>query len=223
MPVVGRPARRREDEKGSAERLRENAHCFPPPEAQTHSKAASPAASEWRRRRDGRCCDHSRHVPAVRRRVPRRAGGGPRHQVHERRVPRLRQEARPHRLHKNTTVKVERSTQQHARAYPNRRKDDWDSHLTLAEVAINNTAWMLGDDLTPFFIDRGAQCRTPPSLAHAASPRPRRGRGQVAGALRAAHGKLRPRWDGAFTEPPCSSPTSSSRTWSGTALGCSNG
>ena len=42
------------------------------------------------------------------------------------------------------------------RAYANVRKDDWDSYLTLAELDINNTASTLGDDLTPFFIDRGA-------------------------------------------------------------------
>ena len=36
------------------------------------------------------------------------------------------------------------------------RKDDWDSHLALAEFAINNAATTLGNDLTPFFIDRGA-------------------------------------------------------------------
>ena len=52
------------------------------------------------------------------------------------------------------------------RAYANGRKDDWDSHLTLAEFAINNAASTLGDNLTPFFIDRGAHPRLPPSQPH---------------------------------------------------------
>ena len=52
------------------------------------------------------------------------------------------------------------------RAYANGRKGDWDSHLTLAEFAINNAASALGDDLTPFFIDRGAHPRLPLSPPH---------------------------------------------------------
>ena len=49
------------------------------------------------------------------------------------------------------------------RAYANGRKDDWDSHLPLAEFAINNSgsASSLDDGLTPFFIDRGAHPRLP--------------------------------------------------------------
>ena len=45
-------------------------------------------------------------------------------------------------------------------------KDDWDSHLTLAEFAINNAASALGYDLTPLFIDRGAHTRLPLSPPH---------------------------------------------------------
>ena len=47
------------------------------------------------------------------------------------------------------------------RAYANGRKDDWDSHLPLAEFAINTSASLLDDGLTPFFIDRGAHPRLP--------------------------------------------------------------
>ena len=71
--------------------------------------------------------------------------------------------------HKNTNAKVERANgviSDTLRAYANGRKDDWDSHLTLAEFAINNTASTLGDDLTPFFIDRGAHPRLPLSPPH---------------------------------------------------------
>ena len=50
--------------------------------------------------------------------------------------------------------------------YANGRRDDWDSHLTLAKFAINNAASALGDDLTPFFIDRGAHPRLPLSPPH---------------------------------------------------------
>ena len=60
--------------------------------------------------------------------------------------------------HKNTNAKVEQAKgviSDTLRAYANGRKDDWDSHLTLAEFAIHNTASTLGDDLTPFFIDSG--------------------------------------------------------------------
>ena len=66
--------------------------------------------------------------------------------------------------HKNTNAKVERANgviSDTLRAYANGRKDDWDSHLTLAEFAINSTASTLGDDLTPVFIDRGAHPRLP--------------------------------------------------------------
>ena len=44
-------------------------------------------------------------------------------------------------------------------------KDDWDSHLTPAEFAINNGASTLGDNLTPF-IDHGAHPRIPLSPQH---------------------------------------------------------
>ena len=73
--------------------------------------------------------------------------------------------------HKNTKAKVERANgviSDTLRAYANALNDDWDSHLTLAEFAINNAASALGDDLTPFFIDRGAHPRLPlsPPPAH---------------------------------------------------------
>jgi len=71
--------------------------------------------------------------------------------------------------HKNTNAKVERANgviSDTLRAYANGRKDDWDSHLTLAEFAINNAACTLGDNLTPFFIDRGAHPRLPLSPPH---------------------------------------------------------
>ena len=71
--------------------------------------------------------------------------------------------------HKNTNAKVERANgviSDTLRAYANGRKDDWDSHLTLAEFAIDNAASTLGDNLTPFFIDRGAHPRLPLSPPH---------------------------------------------------------
>jgi hypothetical protein len=37
--------------------------------------------------------------------------------------------------------------------YAEMRKDDWDQQLPLAEFAINNADSVLGDGLTPFFID----------------------------------------------------------------------
>ena len=46
-------------------------------------------------------------------------------------------------------------------AFANGRKDDWDRQLPLAEFAINNADSVLGDGLTPFFIDRGAHPRLP--------------------------------------------------------------
>ena len=75
----------------------------------------------------------------------------------------------PHRrlaYQNNTNTKVEKASgviSDTLRAYaiitPMGRRDDWDSHVTLAEFAINNAASTLGDDLTPFFIDRGAHPR----------------------------------------------------------------
>ncbi len=41
------------------------------------------------------------------------------------------------------------------------RADDWDRQLPLAVFAINNAASILGDGLTPFFIDQGAHLRLP--------------------------------------------------------------
>ena len=61
--------------------------------------------------------------------------------------------------HKNTNAMVERANDvisDTLRDHANGCKDEWDSHLTLAEFAINNTASTLGNDLTPFFIDCGA-------------------------------------------------------------------
>ena len=104
--------------------------------------------------------------------------------------------------------------------------DDSDSHLTLAEAAINNAASTLGDNLTPFFIDRGAHPRLPlspphddrtagESLVHYAQ-RMRAMEVTVRELLAAAQaerkakaadiGKLRPRWDGPFTVTACPSP-----------------
>ena len=54
--------------------------------------------------------------------------------------------------HKNTNAKVELANGvigDTLRAYANGRKDDWDSHLPLAEFAINNAASSLDDGLTP--------------------------------------------------------------------------
>ena len=66
--------------------------------------------------------------------------------------------------HKNTNAKVERANGvigDTLRAFANGRKDDWDRQLPLAEFAINNADSVLGDGLTPFFIDRGAHPRLP--------------------------------------------------------------
>ena len=46
----------------------------------------------------------------------------------------------------------------------------WDSHHTLAEFAINTATWTLGDDLTPFFIDRGVHLRQPEGCCLAQAP-----------------------------------------------------
>ena len=66
--------------------------------------------------------------------------------------------------HKNTNAKVERANgviRDTLRACANGRNDDWDSHLLLAEFAINNSASSLDTGLTPFFIDSGAHPRLP--------------------------------------------------------------
>ena len=73
--------------------------------------------------------------------------------------------------HKNTNAKVERGNgviSDTLRAYVNGRKDDLDSHLTLAKFAIENTASTLGDGSTLFFIrvDRGVHPRLPLSPPH---------------------------------------------------------
>ena len=71
--------------------------------------------------------------------------------------------------HKTTNAKVERAIgfiSDTLRAHANGRKNDWDSHFTLAEFAINNTASTFSDDLTPFFMDRGAHPRLPLSPPH---------------------------------------------------------
>ena len=71
--------------------------------------------------------------------------------------------------HKNTNAKLERANgvigdRDTLHAYAKGRKDDWDDHLALAVLAINNVTSTLGGDLTPFFIDRGAHPRLPLSL-----------------------------------------------------------
>ncbi len=71
--------------------------------------------------------------------------------------------------HKNTNAKVERANGvigDTLRAFANGCKDDWDRQLPLAEFSINNAASVLGDGLTPFFIDRGAHPRLPLSPPH---------------------------------------------------------
>ena len=71
--------------------------------------------------------------------------------------------------HKNANVKVERANgiiSDTLRAHADVSKDDWDSNLTLAELAINNTASTLGDDSTPFLTYRGAHPRLPLSPPH---------------------------------------------------------
>jgi hypothetical protein len=73
--------------------------------------------------------------------------------------------------HKNTNAEVERANGvigDTLRAFANGRKDDWDRQLPLAVFAINNAASALGDELTPFFIDRGAHPRLPLSAPPAA-------------------------------------------------------
>ncbi len=50
------------------------------------------------------------------------------------------------------------------RAYANGLNGDWDVWLNYAIFTINNSASTLGGELTPFFIDRGAHPRLPPSL-----------------------------------------------------------
>ena len=91
---------------------------------------------------DGRCSNHPRHVPAVRRLLSRRMGGGPRLQVRQRGVQRLRQEhglisyrrlGAPQAL-KSTNAKVERANgviRDTLCAYANGRKDNWDDHPQL--------------------------------------------------------------------------------------------
>ena len=71
--------------------------------------------------------------------------------------------------HKNTNAKAERADgviSDTLRAYANGRKDDWDSHLPLAEFAIHDAASTHGDNLTPFFINRGVHPRLPVSPPH---------------------------------------------------------
>ena len=75
--------------------------------------------------------------------------------------------------HRNTSAKMERANgaiSDTLRAYAYGREDDRDSHLTLAEsrFAINNlkNASTLGDDLPPFFTDRGAHPSLPLSQPH---------------------------------------------------------
>jgi hypothetical protein len=75
--------------------------------------------------------------------------------------------------HKNTNAKVERANGvigDTLRAFANGRKDDWDRQLPLAVFAINNAASTLGDELTPFFIDRGAHPRLPLSVPTDCTP-----------------------------------------------------
>ena len=71
--------------------------------------------------------------------------------------------------HKNTNAEVERANgviNDTLRTYPSGRKDDWDSRLPFAELAINNSASSLEYGLTPFSTDRGAHPRLPLSPTH---------------------------------------------------------
>ena len=87
--------------------------------------------------------------------------------------------------HKNTNAEVERTKgvfSDTLRAYATGRKDDRDGHLTLAEFAINNAASTLGENMTPFFIDRLPSR----SFRHTTTALPA-SRRRRPGALRAAH------------------------------------
>ena len=69
--------------------------------------------------------------------------------------------------HKNTNARVERVNEvlgDTLRAFANGRKDDWDLWLPYAVYAINNSASLLGGELTPFFIDRGCHPHHPLTL-----------------------------------------------------------
>ena len=71
--------------------------------------------------------------------------------------------------HKNTNAKVERANgviSDTLHAYANGRKDDWDSHLTLAEFAINNAASTLGENL----LHRSRSAPSPPALSATRRP-----------------------------------------------------
>jgi hypothetical protein len=109
--------------------------------------------------------DHSRSASTLRHRLPRHAGGGPLPQVHERCVAGLRRGHGlvPHRC--TTRTPAPRSSGPTAssaipsitlRAFANGQKDDWGLELPLSEFAINNVDSVLGDGLTPSFIDRSA-------------------------------------------------------------------
>jgi hypothetical protein len=81
--------------------------------------------------------------------------------------------------HKNTNAKVGRANGvigDTLRAFADGRKDDWDRQLPLAVFAINKAASALGDELTPFFIDRGAHPRLPLSVRPPPAPGARRRR-----------------------------------------------
>ena len=59
--------------------------------------------------------------------------------------------------HKNTSAKMARANgviSDTLRANANGRKDDWESHLMLAEFAINNMTSVLAGIFTTYFIDR---------------------------------------------------------------------
>ena len=63
--------------------------------------------------------------------------------------------------HTSTNSKVERAhgvvrVSDTLRAFANCCKDDWDDRPPLTVFAINNAASTMGNDLTPFSVDRGA-------------------------------------------------------------------
>ena len=82
------------------------------------------------------------------------------------------------RHNKNTNAKVERANgviSGTLRAYANGCKDDWDGHLQLTVFVINNTASILGGDLTPFSLTAahtpGSRSRRLATTARRTSPR----------------------------------------------------
>ena len=86
------------------------------------------------------------------------------------------------------TERANRTLEEMLRAFVSVRQDDWDEHLTAAELAINNSTQASSKE-TPFYLTYGRQVRTPINIT--LPPTPNQAAADAASTLKVAHEQAR--------------------------------